>query len=90
MSDLSSRHAVIPRQSREEALSSGHNLYWTGVECRNGHIDYRYVSNRDCVSCMQQRRRPSEEEAAAARDLRRKIEDRCAELAAARELNGYE
>jgi len=25
--------------------------YWTGRKCKNGHISFRYTSNRNCVDC---------------------------------------
>jgi hypothetical protein len=37
--------------SREEALSSGHIHYFTGVPCKHGHIDARFASTASCVSC---------------------------------------
>ena len=40
----------LPR-SREEALSSGFSHFFTGEECRNGHIQPRFVSSRLCVIC---------------------------------------
>jgi len=37
--------------SRDEAISAGLNKYFTGIECKNGHIDERHVTGRCCVSC---------------------------------------
>ena len=38
--------------SREEAKSQGLQLYFTGVLCRNKHIDQRYVSSKRCRTCI--------------------------------------
>jgi len=35
-----------------EAKSIGHNLYFTGVACRHGHLTYRYVKDRACSECV--------------------------------------
>lgn len=37
--------------SRKEAISKGAIRYFTGNECKNGHIDERYVANKSCVTC---------------------------------------
>lgn len=38
--------------SRRDASTKGLDLYYTGKSCKNGHMDYRYVSNASCVSCI--------------------------------------
>lgn len=40
--------------SRSEALILGKNRYFTGKECRNGHISERQVSDHTCVECKRQ------------------------------------
>ena len=37
--------------SRDEAIAAGLNRYFTGIECKNGHIAERHVTGRCCVSC---------------------------------------
>ena len=37
--------------SKDEAILQGSVKYFTGVTCRNNHIDYRYVSTGICYSC---------------------------------------
>lgn len=39
-----------PTISRIDAEQKGLKLYFTGVPCKNGHIDSRYMSGT-CVSC---------------------------------------
>jgi len=43
--------------SRLDALSSGLTHYYTGKECKNGHVADRFVSNRCCVVCEAQKQR---------------------------------
>lgn len=35
-----------------EAKRLGHNLYFTGVACKHGHLTYRYVKDRACAACV--------------------------------------
>jgi hypothetical protein len=35
-----------------EARAVGHNLYFTGVACKHGHLTYRYVKDRACSTCV--------------------------------------
>lgn len=35
-----------------EAKSVGHNLYFTGVACKHGHVTYRYAKDRACSDCV--------------------------------------
>jgi hypothetical protein len=37
--------------SKEQALALGVNHFYTGVECKNGHLSRRRVSNGACLSC---------------------------------------
>lgn len=43
--------SCLPK-SLSEAKSIGHNLYYTGVVCRHGHLTYRYVKDRACSDCV--------------------------------------
>lgn len=36
---------------RIEALRAGACWYFTGIPCKNGHVDYRYASNGICRTC---------------------------------------
>ncbi|HXP48644.1 MAG TPA: hypothetical protein VN922_01755, partial [Bacteroidia bacterium] len=37
--------------TRKDAKALGLKNYFTGVPCKNGHIDLRYVCNHKCVAC---------------------------------------
>ena len=37
--------------SRDEAIAAGLNRYFTGIECKNGHISERSVVGRNCMMC---------------------------------------
>jgi len=39
-------------KSLAEARVVGHNLYYTGKECKHGHLTYRYVKDRACSDCV--------------------------------------
>jgi len=39
-------------KSLAEARVIGHNLYYTGKECKHGHLTYRYVKDRACSDCI--------------------------------------
>ncbi len=41
--------------TRGEARKQGLSRYFTGKACKRGHVDERYVSNLDCVSCVYER-----------------------------------
>lgn len=38
--------------SRAQAKASNLNRYFTGVPCRNGHVDFRYTASGACKSCI--------------------------------------
>lgn len=42
--------------SAKEAKEAGLKKYFTGVECKNGHIAERYTGNRECVECDRARK----------------------------------
>lgn len=35
-----------------EAKAKGLTTYYTGVPCKHGHLDYRYVKSRACITCQ--------------------------------------
>lgn len=37
--------------TKEEAIAAGEQFYFTGKECRYGHISKRYASSGNCVEC---------------------------------------
>ena len=37
---------------RSDAMSRGEIYYFTGLECRNGHVSNRYVKSKQCVECF--------------------------------------
>lgn len=41
--------------SRKNAREQNLTFYFTGKPCKRGHIDQRYVSTSDCVTCKEQR-----------------------------------
>lgn len=38
-------------KSYKEAKARGWHIYFTGKECKHGHINYRYTSTRRCTEC---------------------------------------
>jgi hypothetical protein len=42
---------MITLISREEAKAAGLVRYFTGVKCRNSHVDERYLSTGTCITC---------------------------------------
>lgn len=40
--------------SKGNAAALGMRFYYTGKPCKNGHVDFRYVSDGRCVSCRKQ------------------------------------
>lgn len=38
--------------SRAQAKAANLNRYFTGVPCRNGHVDFRYTASGACKSCI--------------------------------------
>lgn len=43
--------------SRQEAIEYNLKHYFTGIECLEGHLDFRYTSSTDCVVCHRLRTR---------------------------------
>lgn len=41
--------------SRSEALSLGLKKYFTGNNCKNGHVSERYTIHRSCIGCLQEK-----------------------------------
>lgn len=39
-------------RTRDEAALAGSTVYFTGKLCQSGHLDWRYVSNMACRSCL--------------------------------------
>lgn len=39
---------------RRDALLSGDYAYYTGIPCKNGHLDYRYTKSGACRICTRQ------------------------------------
>ena len=37
---------------RQDAISQGKSVYFTGKPCKNGHIDQRYTSSGGCLECF--------------------------------------
>ena len=40
-----------PTISKEEARKQGLKRYFTGLLCKNGHLEERFVSTRQCMQC---------------------------------------
>lgn len=38
--------------TRDDAHAQGLSCFFTGVACKRGHVDYRFVSNGGCKSCV--------------------------------------
>jgi hypothetical protein len=45
--------------SKEEAIIIGQKWYFTGIPCKNGHIDKRYTNTCVCYSCKRRMNRES-------------------------------
>jgi hypothetical protein len=43
---------VTPISNRNDASMAGLKVFFTGVPCSKGHLDWRYVCNDGCRSCM--------------------------------------
>lgn len=41
---------------RRDAKAAGLTHYFTGMPCKNGHIDRRLVGNKHCLSCHREAR----------------------------------
>ncbi len=52
------QHQNLPR-SREEAIRAGSSLYFTGLQCKNGHLAPKRTNNRLCIECGEERGRES-------------------------------
>ena len=37
---------------RKEAITLGLKRYYTGQQCKNGHVSERYTQSRNCVGCV--------------------------------------
>lgn len=63
-----SMHTEVPAiaLTKQMAATSGLSLFYTGRECRAGHLAQRYVSNGQCVRCNA----ASSRQGARLRDLR--------------------
>ena len=44
-----------PVQTRGEASALGQSKYYTGSNCKRGHISQRYVSSGLCIACISMR-----------------------------------
>lgn len=40
---------------RKDATEAGEKFYYTGKECKYGHLDKRYTTNGLCVTCAAKR-----------------------------------
>jgi hypothetical protein len=45
--------------SRQDAISGGLNKYFTGDQCKNGHIAHRYIQSGTCEQCIRDTSPPS-------------------------------
>ncbi len=39
-------------KTRKQAMADGENIYFTGMICKNGHVNYRYVQSGACRGCL--------------------------------------
>jgi hypothetical protein len=42
---------MLQKISKEEAEEKGLKRYFTGLLCKNGHLEERFVSTRQCMQC---------------------------------------
>lgn len=40
------------KPSQDEAKEYELAFFWSGIECKNGHLDYRRIDNRTCCHCI--------------------------------------
>lgn len=45
------------KPSQDEAKEHELAFFWSGVECKNGHLDYRRLVNRTCCQCVRESNR---------------------------------
>ena len=57
-------------KTRKQAMTDGENTYFTGKECKNGHMNYRYVQSGACYDCINASRISPESPTAKAREQR--------------------
>lgn len=43
--------------TRSEARDQGLKYYFTGKQCKHGHVDYRHVHNGYCTGCDDERKK---------------------------------
>ena len=43
-------------KDRKSALDAGASKYWTGEQCKHGHVSFRWAINGACVECQNVRR----------------------------------
>lgn len=41
--------------SRQDAIEAGLKKYFTGEECKHGHVAERYTLNSGCVACINEK-----------------------------------
>lgn len=44
--------AQLEISSRDEAIASGQQTYFTGKPCKRGHLSPRYACSRNCIPCL--------------------------------------
>jgi hypothetical protein len=87
---LTGRSLNAGKVSRKEAIKAGADLYWTGKQCKNGHMSYRYVSNWQCREClMASNANMRYGENIQDQSPRRSLEEQRDLARIERELNGY-
>jgi hypothetical protein len=73
-------------KSVAEARRLGHNLYFTGVACKHGHLTYRYVSDRICAACAKEKVKKAAINGGSARRWAKKTAEQLALIYAKRKL----
>jgi hypothetical protein len=68
----------MPKTGKEARLL---NLprYFTGVECKRGHISERYSDGRHCVQCDKERVKPKEQRVKAIKNYYERHKEKCIE-----------
>lgn len=51
---------AIVRAAKEKALASGSSFYVTGIPCKYGHYDGRYLGGGHCITCQSDRQKNSD------------------------------
>ena len=70
---------MIKPSTGKEARALGLPRYFTGVECKRGHLSERYSDGGHCVQCDKERVKPKEQRAIATKNYYERNKKKCME-----------